>query len=93
MVGVFAKTCLGTIIVLIPTRDGIIIASDSRATASDQQICDLRKKIIALPEALRQPTAFAASGLTEIAEPGTALTAYKNICDAIGERARCRRKQ
>jgi hypothetical protein len=78
-----AKLCLGTIIVLIPTKEGVIIASDSRSTASNKQVCDSRKKIIALPIVYREPTALGASGLTEITTPGTDLSAYKSICDAI----------
>jgi hypothetical protein len=78
-----AKLCLGTIIVLIPTKEGIIIASDSRSTASNKLFCNSRTKIIALPIMHREPTAFGTSGLTEIVVPGTDLSAYKGICDAL----------
>jgi hypothetical protein len=56
----------GTLVVVVPTADGILIAADSRGTAAGRFIDHLQKIEVA---PTRRPIVFALTGLTEFLSP------------------------
>ena len=57
-------TTLGTLVVMAPSRDGLVVAADSRSLRANNRTCDTAYKIVAVKSA--EPAVFAVTGLSKI---------------------------
>ena len=78
MIPVLGLTLLATLLIAIPTKDGVVLASDSR-TKTGSSYCDERIKVVPLERPPR--TAFAVSGTTMVL-PNQALV-NRDPCEAL----------